>query len=101
MPSSVIEWMRYEPGRRSLLIAYRGQRGVYRYFDVDAGEWDAFVEAKSKGTYLNRAFKPRMHPFLKLPEPAPMLRRGRQRTRERLCWPAPERSAPGTDSEDA
>ncbi len=87
MPSSVIEWMRYEPGGRSLLIAYRGRRGVYRYFDVDAGEWQAFAGARSKGAFLNREFKHRMHGFVKLAEDAPGLRGGGESSEEGICWP--------------
>jgi len=32
---------------------------VYRYFDVPAEEYAAFLTADSKGTYLNQQFKPR------------------------------------------
>ena len=57
MPSSVIQWMRYEPHLRSLLIAFRGRGDVYRYFDVPASAWEAFLAATSKGTHLNTLFK--------------------------------------------
>ena len=57
MPSSVIQWMRYDPRSRSLLIGFRGRQRTYRYFDVPAREWLAFREAASKGTYLNAIFK--------------------------------------------
>ena len=57
MPSSVIQWMRYDPKSQRLLIAFRGSSLVYRYSDVPAREWTAFREAASKGTYLNRVFK--------------------------------------------
>lgn len=63
MPSSVILAMRYEPGREELVMAFRGGRGTYRYFDVDVEEWREFLEAESKGTYLNRVFKARHHPY--------------------------------------
>lgn len=63
MPSSVMEWMMYEPERQALLIGFRGGRGVYRYFDVAAEEWAAFLQARSKGDYLNREFKQQGHRF--------------------------------------
>lgn len=65
MPSSVILAMQYEPRRQELLIVFRGGRGTYRYFDVAIEEWEAFLQAESKGTYLNRVFKPKEHPFEK------------------------------------
>ncbi len=57
MPSSVIRRMRYFPGAQTLEIAFRDNRGVYRYFDVPAAEWMRFRAASSKGTYLNQTFK--------------------------------------------
>lgn len=69
MPSSVIQAMRYEPRRRELLIVFRGGRGAYRYFDVGMEEWQAFLNAESKGTYLNEIFKKREHPYIRLMEP--------------------------------
>jgi hypothetical protein len=57
MPSSVVMAMEYAPQRHELLIVFRGNRGIYRYFDVAAEEWLAFREAPSKGTHLNRIFK--------------------------------------------
>ena len=66
MTSSVIAWMVYDPGSRVLEIGYRGGRGVYRYFDVPRREWDGFMHASSKGTYLNIVFKHREYPFQKV-----------------------------------
>jgi KTSC domain len=63
MPSSVIKAMRYEPKRRVLKIAFRGPRGMYRYFDVPAEEWVEFCSASSKGTYLNEIFKGKGHRY--------------------------------------
>ena len=57
MPSTVIEWMRYEPAMHRLLISFRGGRGVYCYFDVPLDTWNAFRAAPSKGTFLNSVFK--------------------------------------------
>lgn len=57
MPSSVIREMRFDPMQRVLEIAFRGARGVYRYFDVPVEEWKRFRNAPSKGAYLNTFFK--------------------------------------------
>jgi hypothetical protein len=65
MPSSVILAMQYKPAREELLIVFRGRGVAYRYFNVPIEEWGAFLEAESKGTYLNRVFKPKEHPYEK------------------------------------
>ena len=69
MPSNVILAMRYDPAREELLILFRGRGEAYRYFNVPTEEWDAFLEAESKGTYLNRVFKQKEHPYEKTDEP--------------------------------
>jgi hypothetical protein len=51
------------PAEEELYIAFRRRREIYRYFDVAMEEWQAFLEAGSKGTYLNQVFKRREHPF--------------------------------------
>ena len=63
MPSKVILAMRYDPAQEELLIAFRAARGVYRYFNVPIEEWEGFLEAESKGTYLNCVFKQKEHPY--------------------------------------
>jgi hypothetical protein len=68
MPSKVIQTMHYDPDRQELLIVFRGSRGTYRYFDVPAEEWEAFLAAESKGTYLNRIFKQKEYPYEKTEE---------------------------------
>jgi hypothetical protein len=65
MPSSVILAMRYEPAQEELLIVFRGRGVAYRYFNVPMEEWEAFLRSESKGTYLNRVFKPKEHRFEK------------------------------------
>jgi hypothetical protein len=57
MPSSVIAAMSYNDEARTLTIVYRGNRGVYRYFNVPPEEFSAFRAASSKGVYLNEVFK--------------------------------------------
>ena len=74
MPSSVIFAMRYEPAREELLIVFRGGRGTYRYFDVPIEEWRAFLEADSKGSYLNEVFKRKEHRYERLAGPVVPLR---------------------------
>lgn len=71
MPSSVILAMQYMPAQEELYIAFRGGRGIYRYFDVLIEEWREFLEADSKGTYLNSVFKSREHPYRKVNPPIP------------------------------
>jgi len=57
MPSSVIQFMQYDPQMREVVIVFRGGRGTYRYFEVPMEEWVAFRSAGSKGTHLNEVFK--------------------------------------------
>ena len=57
MPSSVIQFMQYDPQMREVVIVFRGGRGTYRYFEVPMEEWEAFRSAGSKGSYLNQVFK--------------------------------------------
>jgi hypothetical protein len=68
MPSTVILAMRYEPERGELLIVFRNARRAYRYFGVLREEWEAFLDAESKGTYLNHVFKQKEHPYEKTDE---------------------------------
>ena len=73
MPSSVILGMRYLPEAQVLVIAFRGRRGTYRYFDVPMDEWTAFRTSGSKGTYLNEVFKTKNYPYEKLAGARPSL----------------------------
>ena len=41
---------------------------VYRYFDVPAEEYAAFMAAESKGTYLNQVFKLREYGYVVVTE---------------------------------
>ncbi len=84
MPSSVILAMRYEPAREELMIVFRGKGVAYRYFDVPTEEWEAFLEAESKGTYLNRVFKQKEHPYEKTDESVGLS--GRRVGELRLEW---------------
>ena len=57
MPSSVIQIMFYDPQARVVDVIFRAKHVTYRYFDVSRGDWDEFLAASSKGTYLNQVFK--------------------------------------------
>jgi hypothetical protein len=67
MPSSVIAAMSYNAAKQALTIVYRGKRGTYRYYNVAPEEYEEFLAAPSKGTYLNQTFKARQHPYERLP----------------------------------
>ena len=53
--STTIAAIGYLPATRELEINFRATGDVYRYFDVPDKEYVAFMEAESKGTYLNQA----------------------------------------------
>ena len=57
--STTIASMGYDSRKRELEIEFRESGDVYRYFNVPATEYQAFLAAESKGTYLNQIFKPR------------------------------------------
>ena len=57
--SSSVASIGYRPDRHELDIEFREGGEVYRYFDVPAKEYAAFLAADSKGTYLNQVFKGR------------------------------------------
>jgi hypothetical protein len=59
--STSIASLGYEVETRILEIEFRDSGEVYRYFDVPLFEYEAFLQAPSKGTYLNRVFK--MHEY--------------------------------------
>ena len=97
MPSSVIETMRFDPVASVLEIAFRGARGVYRYFNVPVEEWRRFRHAPSKGAYLNGFFKAKKYPYEKI---ALVERREEQKT-NLLCWPEQNPSAVHDDEANA
>jgi hypothetical protein len=59
--STSIASLGYEATTRVLEIEFKDNGEVYRYFDVPLPEYEAFLQAPSKGTYLNRVFK--MHEY--------------------------------------
>jgi hypothetical protein len=88
MPSSAILAMQYDPALEELLITFRGGRGTYRYFNVPIEEWKAFLDAESKGTYLNRVFKPKEYSFERAHDT--IRSSGQRPVKPRLEWGEPE-----------
>ena len=86
MPSTVILAMQYKPRRQELLIVFRGGRAAYRYFDVPIEEWRGFLDAESKGAYLNEVFKRREHPYERLAGPVPVVALQNEEKAEPLEW---------------
>jgi hypothetical protein len=70
MPSSVIAAMSYNDEAQVLTIVYRGNRGVYRYFNVPPEEFAAFRGAPSKGVYLNEIFKSKNYQYERVTNPS-------------------------------
>jgi hypothetical protein len=58
--------MGYDPEARVLEMEFRDTGDVYRSFDVPPEEYEAFLRAESKGTYLNKVFKPRGYRYVRL-----------------------------------
>jgi KTSC domain-containing protein len=65
--SSSIASIGYAPQECVLELEFRQSGEVYRYFDVPAEEYAAFLAADSKGTYLNQQLKPRGYRYQRLP----------------------------------
>lgn len=61
--SEAMKWIAYNKRRRELDIEFPKNGDVYRYFDVTPVEFNEFLAADSKGTYLNQIFKQRNHSY--------------------------------------
>jgi len=61
--SETIASIGYDPRRCELELEFCGSGDVYRYFQVSAQEHREFMAAESKGSYLNRVFKAKRHPY--------------------------------------
>ena len=57
-PSSAIRHLAYNRAKRELHVFFRNG-GEYTYFDVPAGEYQALVDAPSRGAFLNSRIKGR------------------------------------------
>lgn len=64
--SSSIAAIGYDPESCVLEIEFRQSGQIYRYFGVPVADYGAFLNAESKGTYLNQKFKPRGYPYVLL-----------------------------------
>jgi KTSC domain len=64
--STSIASIGYAPEQRILDIEFRESHEVYRYYEVSADEYEEFLQAPSKGTYLNRVFKPAGHLYQRI-----------------------------------
>jgi hypothetical protein len=53
----------YDAKKQILEIEFRSSTEVYRYFNVPPEEYDAFLNAESKGVYLNHVFKPKHYRY--------------------------------------
>ena len=63
MDSETIASIGYDPHSCELDIEFRESGDVYRYFHVSGEEHGDFMVAESKGSYLNRVFKAKEHPY--------------------------------------
>ncbi|WP_217630860.1 KTSC domain-containing protein [Modestobacter sp. DSM 44400] len=61
MASSSIVSVGYDPEASVLEVEFQGNR-VYQYLDVPPEEFDALMEADSKGRFVNGVIKP-AHPY--------------------------------------
>ncbi len=68
--SETIASIGYDCAFKVLELEFRETGEVYLYFDVPLAEHEAFLSAPSKGTYLNRTFKPRGYRYESVPKPA-------------------------------
>jgi hypothetical protein len=64
--SSSIATIGYDPEQRIMELEFRQTREVYQYFDVPPEEHEAFMQAESKGTYLNKEFKLRGYRYARV-----------------------------------
>ena len=55
--SSSIASIGYDTDAKILEIKFKESGEVYRYFEVPAEAYEAFVNAPSKGAHLNQQFK--------------------------------------------
>lgn len=53
----------YNPVSREMEIEFRDSGDLYRYFDVPAEEYAAFLDAPSRGIWFNRFFKPKRYRY--------------------------------------
>jgi hypothetical protein len=64
--STSIASLGYEAEKRVLEVEFRDSGEVYRYFEVPVAEFEAFLAAPSKGSYLNQTFKKREYRYVRV-----------------------------------
>ena len=64
--SSSIATIGYNPEQQIMELEFRQTGEVYQYFDVPPEEYGAFLQAESKGTYLNQEFKLRGYRYVRV-----------------------------------
>jgi len=64
--STSIAGIGYGAQQRMLELEYRKSGNIYQYFDVPPEEYEAFLQAESKGTYLNKVFKRRGYRYARV-----------------------------------
>ena len=58
--SSSLEYIYYDADRKYFFVLFRTNRSaVYCYVDVDYEEYNKYLKAASKGSYINRQIKPK------------------------------------------
>lgn len=62
--STSIASIGYDPGKHTLEIEFRESGDVYVYFEVPEEVHREFMAADSKGTYLNKVFKPKNYSYV-------------------------------------
>jgi hypothetical protein len=65
--SSSITSIGYDAAWHMLEIEFKDTGEIYLYFDVPAEEYAAFLQAPSKGTYLNQTFKKKGYRYERVP----------------------------------
>ena len=55
--SSNVESIGYDPDARELHVSFANTGRTYVYYDVDEWVFDEFMQADSKGSYLNNTIK--------------------------------------------
>lgn len=61
LDSKALLAVHYDYGRKVLRATFRGSRRTYDYFGVTPQEYEAFLEAKSKGAWFNARIRDHHH----------------------------------------
>jgi hypothetical protein len=61
--STSVSAIGYDTHKRELGVRFRDSGKSYFYLDVPLEEYEAFMAARSKGTYLNRVLKMKAYSY--------------------------------------